>query len=201
MAKKIILCLIFVFCGLSVVCAQKLSPSFRQDYLDKLYEECPDSLKETLSLWQTPFIRQTFATNKAAERLKKISELRKKDSSVLIFYETSDCYIDVSFSSRLNDFQFVFYYISPQDSLCNLCLYGTEGALEKSFQTKSGADYSFNHEWGFMELKKNKLGLLDCYLKLDGCFKDEAGYVLIPFLGTNTLVWRRNVQGNVAPAF
>ena len=166
-----------------------------------MYQSCPDSLKEYLTAWQTAHGEYKFNSLKSLDLLEKMAYEKEKDRLVMMRYCSVDFYAYISYSKSKNDFQFEFCYVSPQDTLCCLRLLNTEGYFKKNLVTKSGASYSIDHEWGFIELKKNKLCLLNGFFNIDKISENEVNFTIIPFKGTNTLVWTKMQDGKYLPAF
>lgn len=175
----------------------KLMASFRDDFLKSFYESCPDSLKEDLYQAKTP---EKMCTFKHITRLDLLEDIVSKedDPGFILRYRAQDFCAYVRMTKDLDDFCFDFFYVSPKDSIQWLRLADSTGTYQGKLVTKSGQKYVIDHAWGFISIKENNFSLLDCYFSMDN---QSHEFIIIPFQGTNTLVWSKLEDGCYIPAF
>lgn len=199
MEKKVFL-LFCLFLGLNFmsVNAQKhLIQSFKDDFLAELYDNCPDSLKTSLHQARTPAATCSYSHIKTLDQMEHIIMQRYGDCFMLR-YRTQDVCAIVRTTRDFEDFCLDFFYISDKDELLCLRLLNTIGTFNQSVRTKSGVKYVIDHAWGFINITENMLPLLNCYCAID---EENQELNLIPFVGTNTLVWSKFNGESFVPAF
>ena len=198
MEKKICLFLCLFFLGFNLY-AQKFAKSFKTTYLAKLYANCPDSLKKDLFAVEPPMLQHKFAAIKSLETMENLVEEAHDVSTVVLRYRAKDFWAQICCDK--DNFSFDFFYVDKTGSACCLCLLKNVGTYSKTITTQSGAQYDLNFSLGFLELKENNLPLLNCYCSIQKNADNEPVMVLIPFEGTNPLVWQRQTKGVFVSAF
>ncbi len=201
MEKRIILWIVTVFmCG--YVQAQKLMPSFKDDFLNKMYTQADPSIREELKKTKTPCSEYFFLAKDMSQIKKSLSKVvrkSQKNKHQLLCYEAEDFQAFLCYDENTDNIQFEFFYVTPDNRICCTKLLENTGSYRKVFETKSRTKYVVSHEWGFLEITQNYLDFLNCYYDYS---KDCNGeFVIVPFEGTNRLVWKQPSEGAYLPAF
>lgn len=179
--------------------AQKFVESFREDYLEQLYSNCPDSLKNMLFTIRPNVEEEKLSSIKSINALEASLQKQQEFRDIVLRYRTEEFCAHIRCSET--DFCFDFYYIDKTDSLCVLRVLDNYGVYTKTITTKSGMKYKLDYRWGFLELKENTFPLLNCYCSSEDLNEEEYAVALIPFKGTNPFVWEK-LDGDVfVPAF
>lgn len=189
--KKLSLLLIAVFCCMALE-AQKLQKSYKTDYLNRLYEYIPDSLKADFLNMKTPCFEYE-------------DPLVKDFSSLEALYQSEDGKLEVM--GHLSEEAYIviweqlwenklvagidFWYVSRDGALKCLCASDTfSGQLSAKVETKSGKVYAIENSWGFLTIRENRITILDCFC--EAVSADENGgfsLAIVPFEGTNVFYW------------
>lgn len=201
MEKRIILWVLTVFmCG--YVQAQKLMPSFKEDFLNKMYTQADLSIREELKNMKTPCNEYFFLAKDMSQLQKSLNKMvqkSQKNKHQLLCYEAEDFLAFLFYDDNVDDLQFEFFYVTPDNRICCTRLLENTGHFRKVFETKSRTKYIVSQEWGFLEITQNYFDLLNCYYDYS---KDSYGeFVIIPFEGTNRLVWKKTSEKGYIPAF
>ncbi len=198
MEKKICLFLCLFLLSLNLG-AQKFMPSFKQDFLERLYENCPDSLKSDIFLIETPTSQHQFTHVNSMKVLEKCLREKSSETGLVMCYHAEEFLAEIRCTQ--NDFCFDFYHVNAKGQVEALRLLDNSGVYKKTFVTKSGKKYYLDYIWGFLNLKENNLPLLDCYCDAEKLQDGELEVTLIPFEGTNPFVWEKSSEDSFIPAF
>lgn len=202
MEKKIILLFLVVLASVQVN-AQRLFDSFRDDFLTKMYSSCDAQMSNELKKLETPvekFVYIEKDTSDVEAKLRHLVQEKQDKDRQLLCYESEDLYAFMSFDENISNIQFEFFYISPENEINNIRLLDNTGKFYKTIRTKTKQKYYFRHEWGFLEIRHNQLPLLDCYYEMSKG-QNESKFLLIPFKGTNTMVWKKPSDTGYVLAF